>query len=725
MKVQYFVATTFIWLVSWTAALDIPYEDLNNPNNETDDNSESTIPLPDYDMFNMTASPMEMDTLDLNDGVLKRTDTNLVCTKKFVVNGRTLEHCYGDEHCRSYGDCCRDSAFYNEREQSAAMSRFGCYNVPNTDLVVKVVGRCPSRAYLTARQLANRQLCETNGGDGAEELSIGAYPATGTSSNLTYRNAYCAKCNGEPNVVYWKPLFKCLAPAASQLPDRTARLENASDQILLYHERRWYLADYDNKVIYSCKIQLSADVPVPPLRHCSSDGLLVNDCPAGNNLGPLAETCKSSANEVYEFNATGTGRTFRNAACALCNNVSIARLTCVPKPPLRSVYPDLKQLFNVKLQPCTPDEIYDVSAAKCRSIMRESGACSESFMLSLGEFDRSSFTNGTVYVFAYKKRLEYAPTNGTDILVCVDNLKLLWSEEPVYAAFLSYVSVTCSALSALSLIAHLSLFAADAEPKNLPEKNLASLCLSLLLGYVSWLSIAVGAVPKGKTSCVVSALMMQFGFLASFAWMSVMATDVWIVLYASTKKLRLVGGKRNKRFAAYSAFAWLTPAAFTTFAAALQWSSTVYEFVPQLKPNFQHTCWFLNPESLIALFVLPAGVTIVTNYVTFISAIRLIAASANGVSFAADTAVNRSRKNMKIYGRLSLMMGLTWAIGLVGAFYDHDVVWALYTVLNSLQGAFIFLAFEYSHSALRLLFPKPAVYSETQSSGVTPLSAST
>jgi len=275
-------------------------------------------------------------------------------------------------------------------------------------------------------------------------------------------------------------------------------------------------------------------------------------------------------------------------------------------------------------------------------------------------------------------------------------------------------------VSAAALIAHLALFGTSTEPKNLPDKNLASLAVSLLLGYACYVAVAVGAVPAGDGSpCLAAALAMHYGFLAAFAWMSVMSADVWIVLYAAAKKFRVARGKRNGRFAVYSAFAWLGPAAVTALAAALQLSA----LLPELRPNFQHACWFRNPQSLIALFVLPAGVAIAANYVSFVGAVRLIIASGDGLRSpgAHSSRVNRSRNNLAVYMRLSLMMGLAWAFGLAGAVTDSDVVWTLYTALNSLQGAFIFLAFDCNWNAVRTLalFHKLPSVSELQTTTTT------
>jgi len=191
----------------------------------------------------------------------------------------------------------------------------------------------------------------------------------------------------------------------------------------------------------------------------------------------------------------------------------------------------------------------------------------------------------------------------------------------------------------------------------------------------------------------------QFGFLTAFAWMFVMSADVLIVLHASTKKLRVAGGQRHGRFIVYSMFAWLAPAALTALAATIQLQLAGGALFPELRPNFHYDCWFRNSQSLVALFVLPAGTAIAANYVSFFGAVLIATSddgfktSGSGGSCSNATEVNQTRRNLKIYVRLSLMMGLAWVFALIVAITDRDIAWTVNTALNSLQVAFIFVAF--------------------------------
>lgn len=697
-----------------------------------------------------------------------RTETELICQRTFEYGGRNLSHCYDDQHCKLYGDCCRGSKFYDEREQTVAItgraynnSRYGCYGTGGTDEVhALLIGQCPRAAAAeTSSDREIRDKCERRDSTAADFVS--AYPVTGGDTGHAYKNVWCAWCQGERRrVLYWKPTFRCTG--RNGRAETHVRLEDASDRSLLHRDGRWYYADYGNQTLLACDFRIRPPdaIGAPKLRLCvagdGAAGLMVDGCPDGTPPASV-RACASYSYAVFEYRPIGgrDARVFRNVDCARCNGLTTDRVTCEPPPPpLRA--PPFGSLFAIKgtgakRDPCAPDEMYDVPAAKCRNVIRDEmpgGACPTFVAFGRGEYDGRTAGNGTAYVYAYKKRVRYRTAEGGGrvaesavLQVCTEDVDGLVRpyEQSAYTAYLSYAGVMGSCVSASALVAHLALFGCGecrtgSEPKNLPEKNLASLSAGLLLGYVGYLSVALRVVSPGVgLPCLVSALATQFGFLSAFAWMFVMSADVWVVLHASTKKLRVAGGQRRGRFAVYSAFAWFAPAALTALSAAIHLQPVTGSLLPDLRPNFHYDCWFRNSQSLAALFVLPAGTAIAANYVSFIGAVRLIATSDDGFKTTGgcsnSTAVGRTRRNLKIYVRLSLMMGLAWVFALVGAVTDSDVAWTLNTALNSLQGAFIFVAFDCNRNTLHKLAafrkPPPGV-SETQTTttAATPLSAS-
>ncbi|XP_025421988.1 uncharacterized protein LOC112691800 [Sipha flava] len=658
---------------------------------------------------------------------VRRNYWELLCEPTYEYSGQRLSHCYDDEACKVYGDCCRNSKHYVETEQTVTAvtagavfnnSRYRCYKPESWTSAALLIDTCPRTSAAGLR-------------DRCEQADVTTtYPVTGAADGHVYANAYCAWCRGvRHRVYYWKPLFRCSSKNGQRF---SGRLEDMVNGKLLHRNGRWYYVNFKDLQLMSCGFQLDRPDAGPAPRPCVPSWTgYVDGCPAGTPAA-LARACASYTYTVFEkANVTSerVARVFRNVDCALCNGVPVNHTLCAP--PRQRLRNSFNELFMVIPELCTQDEIYDRLAGKCRDVFRDelilaTGAwCREMAAFGPDEYDVGSVDNETAYVYAYKSRVKYREDesrNGSTLYVCTEDaegLRLREYAPPSYAKYLSYAGTVGSAASAVALVAHLALFARGStvggssggngrpEPRNLPEKNLASLSGSLLLGYASYLAIWSGAVTAGPAwPCLASALVMHFGFLAAFAWMFVMSADVWFVLHAATKKLRVANGRRTARFVAYSAFAWLAPAALTALTGVLQLrlSATADAIMAGYRPRLEHNCWFRNPRSLAALFVLPAGVTVAANYVSFAGAVWLIATSGAGLDHrSSTTAVSRSRANLRVYVRLSLMMGLAWVFALIGAVTDSDVVWTINTALNSLQGAFIFLTFDCNWNATRVL----------------------
>jgi len=112
------------------------------------------------------------------------------------------------------------------------------------------------------------------------------------------------------------------------------------------------------------------------------------------------------------------------------------------------------------------------------------------------------------------------------------------SHDPV----LQYITMVGLSLSIIFLTVHLSVFIATLKLRNLSSMNLASLCLSLLFLYATF--IISGFQKPRSTSCVVIAVLIHYSLTASFCWMLVIAFDIWRVVRQTTTRLRVLSGRK-------------------------------------------------------------------------------------------------------------------------------------------------------------------------------------
>jgi G protein-coupled receptor Mth (Methuselah protein) len=117
--------------------------------------------------------------------------------------------------------------------------------------------------------------------------------------------------------------------------------------------------------------------------------------------------------------------------------------------------------------------------------------------------------NGTVFVELYGKALskkEYAVQSQDRLVICAVQTKY-YTEKfgPVWG----YVSFTGVLISVIFLILHLIACALVPDLRNLSGKNLASLCVALLLTYSIFLGLPFVTIPSH--SCTVMAVILYYG----------------------------------------------------------------------------------------------------------------------------------------------------------------------------------------------------------------------
>lgn len=147
----------------------------------------------------------------------------------------------------------------------------------------------------------------------------------------------------------------------------------------------------------------------------------------------------------------------------------------------------------------------------------------------------------TVFIPAYNMTLqpqEYRIDNESRLVMCWPQFDTEFVTE--YAQGIRYITVIGVSLSILFLVLHLSVFAITPKLRNLSSMNLASLSVSLLVMYCSFL---VGFYLRNSgVPCVVLAVIIHYTLLAAFCWMLTIAYDINRVLRQTTTKLQLTAG---------------------------------------------------------------------------------------------------------------------------------------------------------------------------------------
>ena len=383
---------------------------------------------------------------------------------------------------------------------------------------------------------------------------------------MTYRNIFCAKCNGAENTTYWKIKFNC----KSWFNVTASDLRNLS----VLHEKCMVdkkPRDFQLNFLKRC---------IPRFQDCLKIDLKKNE-------SYCQRECLRYAFPVCSFYRAIR---FRNPQCALCNGFTPKDLTIDCTTGIGGLSPSLTILFDfgstskysitvkdkkegtVKSTEvswsCSHDEVYDPYAGSCKKIV-SSGSHNGQIpsnhnetqewspnctLIVFNETDYVLLSNGSVYVKPHNKIYNNVTYTIRDsrLLLCVnfsrnvtgtekevDELKI--SKTPASLQLLTTIGFIVSMIGLVLLLITYILFA---ELRNLPGKIIINLAVSLLL-YQSLFFSSVKA--DDQDECLAIAVFLHYFVLSSFTWMNVMAFDVHRIFTASGKLaiiyiLLLLGG---------------------------------------------------------------------------------------------------------------------------------------------------------------------------------------
>ena len=331
------------------------------------------------------------------------------------------------------------------------------------------------------------------------------------------------------------------------------------------------------------------------------------------------------------------------------------------------------------------------------SLERNFTSCPK-FLLS--EEEVQWLENGTLYIPSHEKLYEvgHYRKSKDGVLICAEGLTTVSKFDPV----LGWVTVAGLGLSEVCLALHLIAFTISPDLRNLSGRNLASLSLALFVAYGSFI-IAQFVPTGGSNICVGVALSTFYFFLAAFWWTSVLAWDVWRTIRLATVQLRCSSsGQQWGKFILYSMYAWLVPGLIVGAAVAVEYVDTdIFSWMPaDYRPYFgRNVCWFGQRKAILIYFAAPLALILSINLLLFISSAHMI----RSTTAKSPTSSNQasSRKQLGLYVRLALIMGLSWLAGLIAGAADFMPLWYVFVALCSLQGVFILLAYTCNPKVIR------------------------
>ncbi|PNI12570.1 ADGRE1 isoform 2 [Pan troglodytes] len=181
-----------------------------------------------------------------------------------------------------------------------------------------------------------------------------------------------------------------------------------------------------------------------------------------------------------------------------------------------------------------------------------------------------------------------------------------------------------------------------------------------------------------KTGCAIIAGFLHYLFLACFFWMLVEA----VILFLMVRNLKVVNyfSSRNIKMLHICAFGYGLPMLVVVISASVQ---------PQ-GYGMHNRCWLNTETGFIWSFLGPVCTVIVINSLLLTWTLWILRQRLSSVNAEVSTLKDTRLLTFKAFAQL-FILGCSWVLGIFQIGPVAGVMAYLFTIINSLQGAFIFL----------------------------------
>nr|XP_045235324.1 adhesion G protein-coupled receptor E1 isoform X1 [Macaca fascicularis] len=202
------------------------------------------------------------------------------------------------------------------------------------------------------------------------------------------------------------------------------------------------------------------------------------------------------------------------------------------------------------------------------------------------------------------------------------------------------------------------------------------LCVCLLLAQILFLA----GIDKtdNQTGCAIIAGFLHYLFLACFFWMLVEA----VMLFLMVRNLKVVNyfSSRNIKMLHICAFGYGLPVLVVVISASVQ--SQGY--------GMHNRCWLNTETGFIWSFLGPVCTVIAINSILLTWTLWILRQRLSSVNAEVSTLKDTRLLTFKAFAQL-FILGCSWVLGIFQIGPVAGVMAYLFTIINSLQGAFIFL----------------------------------
>nr|XP_021336868.1 adhesion G-protein coupled receptor G4 isoform X1 [Danio rerio] len=245
---------------------------------------------------------------------------------------------------------------------------------------------------------------------------------------------------------------------------------------------------------------------------------------------------------------------------------------------------------------------------------------------------------------------------------------------------ISYVG--CGISSIFLGVTLLTYLAFEKLRRDYPSKILINLCMALLGLNMLFLVNSWFASFNSNALCITVAAFQHYFFLATFTWMGLGAINMYLAL------VKVFNSYVPSYILKFCAVGWGIPLSVVILVLAIDFNSYGTSLSTDLLQESTAFCWFKNDVTFYVTVVSFAILIMVCNIIVFVVVLvqihkmRVNKPSSSRKGFLHD---------LRVVASLTFLLGLTWILVFFGWGPAKTPLMYLFSILNSLQGFFIFL----------------------------------
>ncbi|XP_052687425.1 uncharacterized protein LOC128166354 [Crassostrea angulata] len=252
------------------------------------------------------------------------------------------------------------------------------------------------------------------------------------------------------------------------------------------------------------------------------------------------------------------------------------------------------------------------------------------------------------------------------------------SDEQNQDAILSEITLILNVTSIMCLLISFLIYVFKKDLRTIPGKINMILILSLILTLTVFQLSKFGS--SQKVACVGIGIALHYFWLVSFLTMTVTSFHMYRIFQFSN--INTSAGS-NDIFRVYIAFITLLPCVVVVLNIIISWQVSDNGIIGY----GNRMCFIDNTYLRLASFIIPVGIMCLSSLFFFVRTIISIKRVPNVPG-------NQSVRNeFGIFCRLFTITGITWVLQIIDGFLPFTTFSYISSIINSLQGTAIFIAF--------------------------------